>query len=79
MQSIWYQAARSLDVADSVEVWGYSLPPSDTAVRTLLNGLRFRLARGEVEVRVHDPLHEVRERWCEFLGDAAQLDDACLG
>ena len=79
MQSIWYQAARSLDLADSVEVWGYSLPPSDTAVRTLLNGLRFRLARGEVKVRVHDPLREVRDRWCEFLGDAAKLDDACLG
>ncbi len=46
MQSIWYQAGSSLDMTDSAEVWGYSLPPSDAAVRTLLNALHFRLARG---------------------------------
>lgn len=79
MQSIWYQAERALDVAEWVEVWGYSLPQSDTAVRTLLNRLRFRLAHGEVRVWVHDPLSEVRDRWREFLGAAAEIDGARLG
>jgi hypothetical protein len=79
MQSIWHQAARALDEAESVEVWGYSLPQSDTAVRTLLNGLRFRLTQGEIRVRVHDPLREVRDRWQEFLGDGAEIDDTLLG
>ncbi len=78
MQSIWYQAAEALDDAESVEVWGYSLPQSDTAVRTLLNDLRFRLARGEVGVRVHEKIPEVQERWREFLGEAAEIDDALL-
>ena len=79
MQSIWHQAAKALDEAESVEVWGYSLPQSDTAVRTLLNCLRFRLAQCNVTVRVHDPLRDVRDRWQEFLGEAAETDDALLG
>lgn len=78
MQSIWYQAARALDTAHSVEVWGYSLPQSDTAVRTLLNGLRFRLDRREVRVEVHDPLREVQDRWSDFLGEKAEVDGARL-
>jgi hypothetical protein len=78
MQSIWYQAARALDEAESVEVWGYSLPQSDTAVRTLLNCLTFKLTQGKVEVRVHDPLAEVRDRWQEFLGEGAKIDDVVL-
>jgi hypothetical protein len=76
MRSIWYQAATALDEAESVEVWGYSLPQSDTAVRTLLNPLRFRR---DVRVRVHDPLAEVQGRWKEFLGEAAEIDSARLG
>jgi hypothetical protein len=79
MQSIWYQAAKALDEAESVEVWGYSLPQSDTAVRSVLNCLRFRLAQRKVTVRVHDPLPEVRDRWQEFLGEAAKTDNAVLG
>jgi hypothetical protein len=74
MQLIWHEAARAMSEASSVEVWGYSLPESDTAVRTLLNALRFRLATGGVSVRVHDPLSEVQDRWREFLGDAAEID-----
>jgi len=78
MQSIWYQASKALSEAQSVEVWGYSLPESDTAVRTLLNGLRFRLAGGEVRVRIHDPNAEVQDRWRDFLGDAAEIDGVLL-
>ena len=36
-----------------MEVWGYSLPQSDTAVRSLLNCLRFRLAQSNGGIRVH--------------------------
>jgi hypothetical protein len=78
MQSIWHQAARALEEAESVEVWGYSLPQSDTAVRSLLNCLRFRRTPRKVRVRVHDPLREVRDRWAEFLGETAETDDALL-
>jgi len=68
LQSIWYKASRALNEAQSVEVWGYRLPESDTAVRTLLNGLRFRLAEGEVRARVHDPNAEVQDPLAGFLG-----------
>ncbi len=67
-----------MNEAQSVEVWGYSLPESDTAVRTLLNGLRFRLAEGEVRARVHDPNAEVQDLWRDFLGDAAEIDGVLL-
>jgi hypothetical protein len=78
MQSIWYKAARALETANSVEVWGYSLPQSDTAVRTLLNSLRFRLDKPEVRVQVHDPIQEVQDRWLDFLGGKAEVDGARL-
>lgn len=62
-----------------MEIWGYSLPQSDTAVRTLLNILRFRLAkREEVRVQVHEGVSEVRDRWGDFLGEGAEIDDRLL-
>jgi hypothetical protein len=79
MQSIWYQAAKALDEAELVEVWRYSLPQSDTAVRTLLNCLRFRLlAEREFRVLIHDRKPEVQERWREFLGERAEIDGSLL-
>ena len=45
MQQIWYRTGHALSKADEVEIWGYSLPESDVAVRTLLNVLRFRLKK----------------------------------
>jgi hypothetical protein len=78
MQLIWDLASIALDVSESVEIWGYSLPQSDTAIRTLLNHLRFRLANREVRVRVHEGVAEVRDRWREFLGEAAEVDAQLL-
>lgn len=37
---IWRQADTALRNADEIEIWGYSLPKSDTAMRALLNSLR---------------------------------------
>ncbi len=79
MQSIWYQAARALETANSVEVWGYSLPQSDTAVRTLLNSLRFatRQTRSQGPSSRSDSGGAVT-RWLDFLGGKAEVDGARL-
>ena len=74
MQKVWHLAGEALRQAELVEVWGYSLPASDMAVRALLNILRFRLANHEVRVRVHERVPEVRDRWREFLGETAEID-----
>jgi hypothetical protein len=42
MQQIWHAAGEALRNASGIEMYGYSLPESDLAVRTLLNVLRFR-------------------------------------
>jgi hypothetical protein len=68
MQQIWRLADLRLLAADSIEVWGYSLPNSDVAARTLLNPLRFRLGRAKLKMNVHDPDDHVLTRWCKFLG-----------
>ncbi len=79
LQTVWQEAKGALDDADEIEIWGYSLPASDTAVRTLLNVLSFRLEQEEVEVAVHNPNAQARGRWTEFLGSAAQIDERRLG
>jgi hypothetical protein len=78
LQAVWHSAKRALDEADQIEIWGYSLPSSDTAVRTLLNVLVFRLEEQEIEVVVHNPNAEARQRWDEFLGPRAQVDETRL-
>ena len=74
IQQIWHAAAESLRKAERVDVYGYSLPESDTAVRTLLNVLRFRSAAGKLRLRVHDPGESAQSRWRNFLGDSATID-----
>ena len=68
MQQIWYAAGEALRKAQHVEIYGYSLPASDIAVRTLLNLLRFRCER-DLILRIHDPSPEAQCRWREFIGD----------
>lgn len=77
VREIWNKAAHALNKADEVEVWGYSLPESDHAVRALIAPLRLRLERSKVSVVVHDPDLETRRRWTKFLGSALVSDDAC--
>lgn len=76
---IWWQAELALCAAEKVEVWGYSLPPTDSAVRVVLNPLRSRLDRRQERVSVHEPCSgEVRDRWRHFLGSEATVDRAAL-
>lgn len=71
MQQVWHAAAESLRKAKGVDVYGYSLPESDIAVRALLNALRFRSEADELRLRVHDPGTDAQDRWKTFLGDKA--------
>lgn len=77
IREIWNKAAHALSKANEVEVWGYSLPESDHAVRTLIAPLKVRLERSKVSVVVHDPDLETRRRWTKFFGSALVTDDAC--
>ena len=70
LTEIWRQASGALLQTDRVDVWGYSLPPSDSAARALLQPLAVRLARNEVQVAVHDPNQSTLDRWKRFLGDS---------
>lgn len=80
MQHIWHLASDALQIADKIDVWGYSLPESDIAVRVLLNPVRFRLAKGQVAVRVHEPYNgQVRHRWTVFLNNRDCVDKQALG
>ncbi len=73
VDAIWRRASEILANADSVEVWGYSLPESDGAIRSLLQVLSTRARSGEVAVVVHDPSIRVLSRWKDLLGDNIEL------
>lgn len=74
LQKIWYEASDALRSADEVDICGYSLPESDTAVRVLFSCLRFRSQDVDVQVTVHDKSDETLERWRAFLGEKAILE-----
>ena len=78
MQRVWALAGQALLSAASVEVWGYSLPESDSAVRVLLNVLRERIERDELSAAIHAGA-DSHDRWREFLGAGAQIDSQTLG
>jgi hypothetical protein len=71
MQQIWHDASEALRQAERVDVYGYSLPESDLAVRTLFNVLRFRAEANSLRVLVHDPGKPSQERWRTLLGEKA--------
>ena len=80
MQRIWHLAGEALKTADQIDVWGYSLPESDTAIHALLNSVRFRLECGRVAVHIHEPNSgEVRDRWKVFLQNRDCVDKRALG
>ncbi len=74
MQRVWQDAALALQQAVRVDIYGYSLPESDLAVRTLFNVLRFRAETNALRVLVHDPGKPSQERWRSFLGANAVVD-----
>lgn len=73
LETIWRTASEALARAESVVVWGYSLPESDAAIRALLQGLSARVRRGEAEAVVHDPSQRVLRRWRALLGEQVEL------
>ncbi|MGO9453909.1 MAG: hypothetical protein ACLQDV_23090 [Candidatus Binataceae bacterium] len=83
MLDLWQQADAALRATDEIEIWGYSLPRSDTAMRALLNSVRGRTRRGGVSVIIHVPgdsvqAGETRDRWRTFLAGAI-VDKQKLG
>jgi hypothetical protein len=79
MSEVWRRADVALRTAKQVEVWGYGLPESDGATRTLLSGLAQRLEKGAVRVTVHNPDGGARDRWRALLGKGARIDRRKLG
>jgi hypothetical protein len=84
MRQVWRLADAALLQANTVEIWGYSLPESDIAPRVLLNVLPDRLKRCEAKIRVHvygDRAEDkkARERWRVLLDDRRCVDEQRLG
>jgi hypothetical protein len=84
MRQVWQLADEALRQAERVEVWGYSLPESDSAVRVLLNVLPGRLKRGEVTICVHiygdrPEARKARDRWRTLLEKRECVDEQRLG
>jgi len=84
MRQVWRLADEALRQAKTVEVWGYSLPESDSASWVLLNGLPDRLKRGQVGVSVHiygdsSQARNARVRWRTLLDCRKCVDEQRLG
>lgn len=79
LDEVWRQAADALAMADRIEVWGYSLPSSDVAIRALPQTVSARVRRGDCSVVVHDPSSQVLRRWEAFLGGSADFRREGLG
>jgi len=65
--SLWQTALSVLEKAETLIVWGYSLPSTDVKAQQL-----FTLAKGITSFRlcVIDPSNATRERWREFFPNA---------
>lgn len=68
LEIIWERASHALASAECIDVWGYSLPPDDSAVHTLLLSAVARVREGHCWMTVHDPDRQVLYRWREFVG-----------
>ena len=79
LHQVWLRAAEVLLRAESVEVAGYSLPPSDSGARALLLPLALRCRSRAVRITVRDPSRETIDRWREFLGPEAEYCQEGIG
>jgi hypothetical protein len=73
IDGIWRQATEALFHAAELDIWGYSLPAGDSAVRVLLQTATSRCRTGDMRVRVHDPSRSTLERWSMLFGHNAEL------
>ncbi|MGH7618646.1 MAG: SIR2 family protein [Gemmatimonadaceae bacterium] len=69
---VWEATRLALEHATEIRILGASLPPADTAVRTLFLATRSRLQRAEVSVQVDDRSEESFNRWRTHLGPRVQ-------
>ena len=71
LEGIWRDAYRALNRAESLKIVGYSLPPDDVEIRTLL---RMGIRRGIPELNVKNPAPDVHQRVRQYLDRGAQSD-----
>ena len=76
---IWRRADEALRRADAVEIWGYSLPPSDSAVGVLLQSLRSRTLVEAIRPVVNNPNGEHLDRFRQFFDRHVLLSKRGLG
>jgi hypothetical protein len=79
LREVWRRADVVIRSADRVDFWGYSLPESDIAVSLLLAPLRWRAAKNEVAICVHNPSGEALDRYRSFFDGHVSLDKKTLG
>ena len=68
---IWRDAYRALNRAKSLKIVGYSMPPDDVEIRTLL---RMGVRRGIPELVVRNPAPDVHYRIRAYLDRSAESD-----
>lgn len=76
---IWHRADEALRRAHEVQIWGYSLPPSDSAVGVLLQPLRVRALAGKIRPEVYNPNGEHLDRFRQFFDAHVSLHKMGLG
>jgi len=69
----WRAAHAALDTTDVLDVYGYSLPKADGAVRVLLAPVRQRSEAGTVRIHVRERMADAQARWLDLLGPSIQL------
>ena len=81
VRNLWWQAkTKALAQADVLYVIGYSLPETDTAMRTLLwEGRRLSQAKGKIPLYVVDVDETVVGRYSDALGGHYEIRDCHAG
>jgi hypothetical protein len=69
----WREAHKAVQRAELVDVYGYSLPMADGAIRVLLAPLRQRSEEGAVRIHVREMMPDAQERWRALLGPSLRL------
>jgi hypothetical protein len=73
LEPIWQDAYHALSRAATLEIVGYSLPPDDVEIRTLLRA-GIKRGQGPRHLRVRNPSPEVHERAWRYLRRDAEPD-----
>ena len=76
LREVWRDAYRALSRASSLELVGYSMPPDDVEIRTILRTGLQRSARGArgPMIRVKNPSPDVHNRIRSYLDRFAESD-----